>query len=75
VIVPTDAVAGDAVDRLDLAPERIAVGAEAPARAFTPRPDAEGEAVRAAHPCWSRSAPCSHFRGSSPWSPAGRWLT
>lgn len=49
VIVPTAAVAGDVVDRLDIDPERIVVVAEAPAPAFTPRPPSEVHAVRARH--------------------------
>jgi alpha-1,3-rhamnosyl/mannosyltransferase len=49
VIVPTEAVAGDVVERLGIEPERIAVVAEAPAPAFTPRSDDEVAAVRDAH--------------------------
>jgi alpha-1,3-rhamnosyl/mannosyltransferase len=46
VIVPTSAVADDAIAGLQLPAERIAVIAEAPARAFGPRSRAEVEAVR-----------------------------
>jgi glycosyltransferase involved in cell wall biosynthesis len=49
VIVPTHAVAVDAEEILRIAPDRIDVIPEAPARAFTPRPAAEVAAVRARH--------------------------
>jgi alpha-1,3-rhamnosyl/mannosyltransferase len=49
IIVPTDAVARDAVELLDVDPSRIAVVAEAAAPAFTPRPAAEVAAARARH--------------------------
>jgi glycosyltransferase involved in cell wall biosynthesis len=49
VIVPTNAVAGDVVDRLDIEPDRIVVIAEAPAPAFTPRTAQEVAAIRAKH--------------------------
>src|SRR5690606_7690576 len=47
VIVPTAAVARDAVERLDIPEDRITVIAEAPALAFTPRDPEEVAAVRA----------------------------
>jgi alpha-1,3-rhamnosyl/mannosyltransferase len=47
VIVPTAAVARDAVERLDIPEDRITVIAEAPAPAFTPRDPEEVAAVRA----------------------------
>jgi alpha-1,3-rhamnosyl/mannosyltransferase len=46
VIVPTAAVADDAIKALHIPIDRIAVIAEAPAPAFYPRPPAEVEAVR-----------------------------
>jgi glycosyltransferase involved in cell wall biosynthesis len=46
VIVPTETVAQDAVERLGLAPERIAVIAEAPDVSMYPRPAAEIAEVR-----------------------------
>jgi glycosyltransferase involved in cell wall biosynthesis len=46
VIVPTRAVADDAIRSLGLPGERIDVIAEAPAPAFTPRPEPEVRAVR-----------------------------
>lgn len=46
VIVPTNAVAADAVARLDLDPERINVIPEAPDPAFRPRSDQEISEVR-----------------------------
>jgi len=46
VIVPTQAVARDAVQALGLRPERLAVIPEAVARIFRPRPEAEVDAVR-----------------------------
>ena len=46
VIVPTAAVADDAIKTLQIPIDRIAVIAEAPAPAFYPRPPAEVEAVR-----------------------------
>jgi alpha-1,3-rhamnosyl/mannosyltransferase len=46
VIVPTSAVAGDAIAGLQIPAERIAVIAEAPARTFGPRSAEEVEAVR-----------------------------
>jgi glycosyltransferase involved in cell wall biosynthesis len=49
VIVPTEAVARDAVERLGFAQERIAVIGEAPAPTLTRRPPAEVAAVRARH--------------------------
>jgi alpha-1,3-rhamnosyl/mannosyltransferase len=49
IIVPTDAVARDAVELLDIDPARIAVVAEAAAPVFTPRPTAEVAAARARH--------------------------
>lgn len=47
VIVPTHAVAQDAIQALDLPPERVAVIGEAVAPALRPRPESEVEAVRA----------------------------
>jgi len=49
IIVPTEAVAGDAVERLGVDASRVAVIAEAPAPAFSPRTAAEVEEVRARH--------------------------
>ena len=49
VVVPTAAVARDAVEHLGLARERIRVIHEAPAAAFTPRPAEEVERARARH--------------------------
>ena len=49
IIVPTEGVARDAVERLGVDRERIAVVAEAPAAAFVPRPAEEVEAVRRRH--------------------------
>jgi glycosyltransferase involved in cell wall biosynthesis len=49
VIVPTRTVAEDAIERLDLDPERVRVIGEAAAPTFTPRPRAEVEAARARH--------------------------
>src|SRR4051795_6571505 len=49
VIVPTKAVAHDAVERLGLAPERLKVIGEAPAPAFHPRPPGEIAAARERH--------------------------
>ncbi len=46
VIVPTQAVADDAMRALDIPAERIAVIPEAPAPAFVARPEAEVSAVR-----------------------------
>ena len=46
IIVPTAAVAQDAMERLDVEAEQIAVIAEAPAPAFRPRPPEEVEAAR-----------------------------
>lgn len=46
VIVPTNAVATDAVSRLDLDPERINVIPEAPDPALSPRSEAEIETIR-----------------------------
>jgi alpha-1,3-rhamnosyl/mannosyltransferase len=46
VIVPTVAVADDAINVLEIPPERIAVVGEAAAPALHPRPDREVEAVR-----------------------------
>jgi glycosyltransferase involved in cell wall biosynthesis len=46
VIVPTHAVARDAINRLEIPAERIVVIGEAPAPALRPRPDAEVDAVR-----------------------------
>ena len=48
VIVPTAAVADDAIQALQIPIERIAVIAEAPAPAFYPRPPAQVQAVREA---------------------------
>jgi alpha-1,3-rhamnosyl/mannosyltransferase len=47
VIVPTRAVADDAVSHLEIPPDRIVVIAEAAAPSFTPRPADEVAAVRA----------------------------
>jgi glycosyltransferase involved in cell wall biosynthesis len=49
LIVPTHAVAADAVELLHVTGDRIDVIAEAAAPAFHPRPDAEVAAVRARH--------------------------
>jgi glycosyltransferase involved in cell wall biosynthesis len=49
VIVPTDAVAQDAIAALRIPPDRIVVIPEAAAPVFSPRPAAEVEAVRARH--------------------------
>lgn len=49
VIVPTEAVAQDVVDVLDVERERIAVIPEAAAPAMTPRPDHEVRAARDRH--------------------------
>jgi len=49
VIVPTQAVAGDAEELLGLAPDRITVIGEAAAPAFRPRSPAEIDAARARH--------------------------
>jgi glycosyltransferase involved in cell wall biosynthesis len=49
VIVPTEAVAGDAVERLELPRERIAVIGEAPAPGLAPRSDEEVAEVRDRH--------------------------
>ncbi|MBI5106047.1 MAG: glycosyltransferase family 4 protein [Solirubrobacterales bacterium] len=49
VIVPTEAVKGDAVERLDLDPARVHVVPEAPAPAMSPRPAGEVAAVRERH--------------------------
>jgi len=49
IIVPTDAVARDAIELLDVDPARVAVVAEAAAAAFTPRPAAEVAAARERH--------------------------
>jgi alpha-1,3-rhamnosyl/mannosyltransferase len=46
VIVPTDVVAGDAIELLNLAPERVDVIPEAPDQAFHPRPESEIAAAR-----------------------------
>jgi glycosyltransferase involved in cell wall biosynthesis len=46
VIVPTHAVAEDAIVRLGLDPERVRVIGEAAAPAFSPRPEAEVERAR-----------------------------
>jgi glycosyltransferase involved in cell wall biosynthesis len=46
VIVPTAAVADDAMTALQIPADRITVIAEAPAPAFIPRPEAEVQAVR-----------------------------
>ncbi len=46
VIVPTAAVADDAVEALQIPRERVAVIKEAPAPTFAPRPDAEVDAAR-----------------------------
>jgi alpha-1,3-rhamnosyl/mannosyltransferase len=46
LIVPTQAVARDAIEHLSVSPERIAVIPEAPAPAMRPRPHDEVEAVR-----------------------------
>jgi glycosyltransferase involved in cell wall biosynthesis len=46
IIVPTEAVAIDAVEQLDIPRERITVIAEAPVAAMHPRSDAEVAAVR-----------------------------
>ncbi len=47
VIVPTNAVADDVLDRLGIPAERVVVIREAAAPAFTPRPEPEVLAVRA----------------------------
>ena len=49
LIVPTEAVAGDVVEHLGVDRGRIAVIAEAPAAAFSPRAPGEVAAVRARH--------------------------
>jgi glycosyltransferase involved in cell wall biosynthesis len=49
IIVPTEPVARDVVERLGIERERIAVVPEAPAPAFHPRPPEEVAAVRARH--------------------------
>ena len=49
VIVPTAAVARDAVEHLGLRPDRLQVIAEAPAPAFRPRPAGEVAAARRRH--------------------------
>lgn len=49
VIVPTKAVAGDAVARLGIRPDRLRVIGEAPAPAFHQRPPDEVAAVRSRH--------------------------
>jgi alpha-1,3-rhamnosyl/mannosyltransferase len=46
VIVPTEAVAADAIELLEIPRERIAVIGEAPVAAMHPRPEAEVAAVR-----------------------------
>jgi alpha-1,3-rhamnosyl/mannosyltransferase len=46
VIVPTEAVAADAVEHLGLEPERVVVIGEAPASSMYPRPSREVSAVR-----------------------------
>jgi glycosyltransferase involved in cell wall biosynthesis len=46
VIVPTEAMAAEVMARLNLSAEQVAVIGEAAAPAFTPRSDAEVEAVR-----------------------------
>ena len=46
VIVPTNAVADDVIEVLQIPPDRIAVIPEAAAAAFWPRPEAEVRAVR-----------------------------
>jgi alpha-1,3-rhamnosyl/mannosyltransferase len=46
VIVPSRAVAADAVERLQLAPERVVVISEAPATTMYPRPEREVVSVR-----------------------------
>jgi glycosyltransferase involved in cell wall biosynthesis len=46
VIVPTQAVAGDAIEALELSPERVVVIGEAAAAALRPRNEAEVAAVR-----------------------------
>ena len=49
VIVPTETVAGEAVEHLHVDRDRIAVVREAPAPVFSPRPPEEVAAVRARH--------------------------
>ena len=49
VIVPTQVVADDVAERLDLDPERIAVVGEAAAAVFHPRSEREVEGVRSRH--------------------------
>ena len=49
IVVPTATVARDAIERLDIAPDKIAVIAEAPAAAMRPRGPEEVEAVRRRH--------------------------
>ncbi len=46
LIVPTDVVGADAIELLGCDPEHVHVIAEAPAPAFTPRPETETAAVR-----------------------------